>query len=220
MRLLITGLAGTLAPHLARAAQAAGHEVLGWDHARLPPDSAAAGEAWLAAARPDAIVHLAMGSPDWAARLASHVAHHYGRYKIACEDAVRAAHPGAAVARIGWQIDGSAQGNHMLAQLDQWQARDGRIGASRLWKPACSFMADTAAALLALVEAPRAGVQHLDSNAREGHTFDAIVAALADRFERGHWLIAPNDDYRHDQRLVGDEALMPSLSQRLPALRC
>jgi dTDP-4-dehydrorhamnose reductase len=251
MRLLITGLAGTLAPHLASAARSAGHEVLTWDRAAVPPDDVPAGAAWLDAEQPDAIAHLAMGASDWAARLAAHAAlrgrpflftstamvfHHepdgphapgdersarddYGRYKIACEDAVRAAHPGAVVARIGWQIDERALGNNMLAHLDQWQARDGRIGASRAWTPACSFMADTAAALLALIEAPLAGVVHLDSNAREGRTFDAVVAALAQRFERRHWVIAPHDDYRHDQRLVGDEVRMPPLSQRLPALR-
>jgi dTDP-4-dehydrorhamnose reductase len=251
MRLLITGLSGTLAPHLAVAAQTAGHEVLGWDRSAVPPEDATACAAWLEATRPDAIAHLAMGSPDWAARLAAHAAararpivftssamvfHHepdgphapgdersarddYGRYKMACEDAVRSAHAGATIARIGWQIDARARGNNMLAHLDQWHSRDGRIGASRAWTPACSFIADTAAALLALIEQPRGGVVHLDSNAREGHAFDAIVAALAERFERAHWAIAPNDDYRHDQRLVGHEALMPPLAHRLPTLR-
>jgi dTDP-4-dehydrorhamnose reductase len=251
MKLLITGLSGTLAPHLAAAARAAGHEVLGWDRAEVPPDDAAAGADWLDAAQPDAIAHLAMGAPAWAARLAAYAATHgrpfvfsstamvfhhepdgphapgdersarddYGRYKIACEDAVRTAHPGASVARIGWQIDDAAHGNNMLAHLDQWQARDGRIGASRAWRPACSFMADTAAALLALVESPRGGVLHLDSNAAAGHSFNAIVAALGLRFARSHWVIAPNDDYRHDQRLAGHEALMPALAERLPALR-
>jgi hypothetical protein len=43
-----------------------------------------------------------------------------------------------------------------------------------------------------------------------------IAAALARRFARAHWLIAPNDDYRHDQRLVGNETMMPPLSERLP----
>ena len=80
-------------------------------------------------------------------------------------------------------------------------------------------MADTAAALLALLEAPRAGVLHLDSNAVAGHPFDAVVAALALRFARTAWVIEPNDDYRHDQRLAGHEALMPALAERLPALR-
>jgi len=104
----------------------------------------------------------------------------------------------------------------MLAHLDQWQAREGCVGASRLWRPACSFMDDTAHALLDLLQRRQAGTVHLDSNARPGHPFDAIAAALARRFARTGWRIEPNDDYRHDQRLVGHELMITPLSERLP----
>lgn len=250
MKLLITGLSGTLAPKLAVAARRAGHEVLGWDHRAVAPDDAASGAALLQVLRPDAIAHLALGPVGWAARLAAHAAaedlpllftstamvfHHepdgphqpgdprtarddYGRSKIACEDAVLAAHRGACVARLGWQIDADARGNNMLAQLDQGQARDGRIGASRLWRPACSFMDDSADALLGLLVRREAGVRHLDSNAVAGHSFDAIVRALAERFGRTGWRLDVNDDYAHDQRLQGHEALLPPLAARLPSL--
>ena len=73
--------------------------------------------------------------------------------------------------RIGWQIDagvnGQALGNNMLAHLDDWQRREGRIAASTLWRPACSFMADTAEVLLGFVERQVPGVVHVDSNAHE-----------------------------------------------------
>jgi dTDP-4-dehydrorhamnose reductase len=248
MKWLITGLKGTLAPHLAREAQCAGIEVLGWDRTRVDPDDAAACEAYLGSQRPDAIAHLGMGSADWAARLARHATAHrvpflftstamvfdhepdgphgigdprnarddYGRYKIACEGAVRDACPDAMVARIGWQIDPQQPGNNMLMALDQWQANDGRVAASRAWTPACSFMADTAAALAALLREPRPGVLHLDSNAEEAHPFDRIVAALKQAFAREAWVIAVHEDYRHDQRLVGGAVRLPGLSTRLP----
>ena len=47
---------------------------------------------------------------------------------------------GAAVTFAGdvGKIDERAQGNNMLAHLDQWQVRDGRIGASRAWRPTCA----------------------------------------------------------------------------------
>lgn len=247
MRLLITGLNGTLAPHSVRPAMAYGVDVLAWDRTKIPPDDATACQAWLTQSHPDAIAHLAMGGEDWAALLARHaqerglpfvftstamVFHHepngphapmdertaqddYGRYKIRCEEAVRAAHPGATIARIGWQIDAAAQGNNMLAALDGWQRDQGRVAASRRWIPACSFMGDTAAALLALLQQPVAGVVHLDSNAGEVHSFDRIVVALAERFDRPHWQIAPNDDYVHDQRLIGGPVALPPLSARL-----
>lgn len=248
MRWLITGLNGTLAPQIARAAKAEGIEVLAWDRAALNPDDGRACQAWLEATQPDAIAHLAMGSAPWAALLSRHAAqagipfvftstamvfHHqpdgphdvtaartaqddYGRYKIACEDAVQAANPLACVARIGWQIDEQQPGNNMLMALDAWQARDGHVALSRAWRPACSFMADTAAALAALLRRPHAGVVHLDSNAEEGHSFDRIGLALKQRFARAGWQLRVHDEYRHDQRLIGGPVHLPRLSLRLP----
>lgn len=247
MRILITGLTGSLAPKVAAAAGARGLTVLDWDRAAAPTDDGAAGQRFLDGLLPDAVLHLALGPEDWAGLLAAHagargipflmtstamVFDHdpdgphgpgdartakdgYGQYKIRCEDRVFAANPAAMVARIGWQIDPDARGNNMLAHLDGWQRDQGKVEASRLWRPACSFMADTAQALLDLIAAPVAGCHHLDSNADEAHSFDRVVTALAAAFGRD-WTIVPTDGYRHDQRLVGRAGRMPGLSRRLP----
>jgi dTDP-4-dehydrorhamnose reductase len=239
-RLLITGLSGTLAPVLARVARAQGHAVLGWDHRslgfadarafeRLGPDAVA----HLATAGPEESAALARLAAKRAVPFlvtsTAMVFHHqpdgphavdeprnaeegYGRMKIAVEDAVREAHPGASVVRIGWQIDAHARGNNMLAELDRWQATQGEVAASRAWRPACSFMEDTALGLLALIGT--SGVHHLDSNAEEAWTFAQIVHALRVRFGRTHWRVREHEDYRHDQRLIGGKA--PPLSARLP----
>lgn len=242
MKLLVTGLGGTLAPRLAEAARAAGHEVVGWDRSAVDPEDEAAAARWLDALRPDAIAHLGMGSARLAGWLAARcerfvftstamVFDHepdgphdaadartarddYGRYKIACEDAVRAASATAAIARIGWQIDPERPGNNMLMALDDWQRRDGRVGASQAWTPACSFMADTAAALLELLARPQPGIHHLDGNAECGWRFDELARALARRFQRD-WRVEVHEDYRHDQRLVGGPTRLPPLSERL-----
>jgi dTDP-4-dehydrorhamnose reductase len=250
VKLMITGLSGTLAPKLEAAARRAGHDVVGWDHRSVAPHDTEAGAALLHELRPDAIAHLALGPVAWAAQLAAHAQAEgltflftssamvfdrlpdgphrpadertarddYGRYKIACEDAVRAAHPAACVARLGWQIDASASGNNMLAQLDRQQASDGRINASHRWRPACSFMEDTAETLLALLLRRESGVRHLDSNAGAGHSYDSIVRALAKRFERLTWRVDVNDHYVHDQRLLDIAPLLPPLAGQLPAL--
>lgn len=250
-RLLVTGLNGTLAPRLAVAARAAGHEVIGWNRQAAAPEDAAACLSWLGACRPTAIAHLGMGPEAWAGLLARHAAERglpfvftstamvfdhepdgphragdartahddYGRYKIRCEDTILTASGSAAIVRIGWQIhaepDGSARGNNMLAALDAQQAREGRIAASRAWRPACSFMDDTATALLGLLVSPQPGVHHVDSNAAEGHTFADVVLALARRFART-WVVQEHEDYRHDQRLVGGTLPVPPLSRHLP----
>ncbi len=241
MRILITGLNGSLAPHLARVARAHAHEVIGWDRGAVSPDDAAAGDTFLHNTQPDAIAHLGFGSEDWAARLASWAAANdrafvftstamvfdhlpdgphrvndertakddYGRYKIRCEDAIRAANPAACIARIGWQIDvdddGHARGNNMLAALDQQQASDGRIRASTAWRPACSLMSDTALALLQLIEQRGEGVVHLDSNEDSALNFYELVASLKVRFARASWIIEPHAEYVHDQRLIASE---------------
>lgn len=251
MRLLVTGLNGTLAPVLARQAEAQGLSVIAWDRGTTPPEDAEASQAWLDAQRPDGVAHLATGSVEWARQLAVYAArrsvpllftstamvfHHvpngphragdppnaqepYGRYKRDCEDAILAAYPEACVARIGWQIDPTQRGNNMLFALDQWQAKEGRVSASRAWRPACSFMDDTALALLRLFRTPVGGITHIDSNADEGHDFASIARALQQAFHRSAWHIHENEDYLHDQRLEGGGAVVPPLSVRLPPLR-
>ncbi len=242
MKILITGLSGTLAPRLAEAARASGHEVIGWDRAAVNPDDEALSAAWLAAQSVDAVAHLGMGSARFAGWLAARcpnflftstamVFHHapdgphdvadtrsaqddYGCYKIDCENAVWLASATPVIARIGWQIDPTQPGNNMLMALDDWQRREGRVAASRAWTPACSFMADTAAALLALIERPLPGVHHLDSNARECWRFDEVVRALARTFGRD-WRVEAHEGYCHDQRLVGGPSGLPPLSERL-----
>jgi dTDP-4-dehydrorhamnose reductase len=77
-RLLVTGLNGTLAPHLARTLQAHGHEVLHWDRHALDPNTASqeAIHAHLRTLAPEGIFHLAMGSEAWAAAMARDAALH------------------------------------------------------------------------------------------------------------------------------------------------
>lgn len=70
MRLLITGMHGTVGPRLGEHARRAGHDVVAWDRAQVPPEDEAGGERLLAGQRPDAIVHLAFGAEAWAGRLA------------------------------------------------------------------------------------------------------------------------------------------------------
>jgi dTDP-4-dehydrorhamnose reductase len=142
----------------------------------------------------------------------------YGQYKRSAEDAVSAAYPDACIARLGWQIDPQQSGNNMLMALDQWQVSHGSVNASRFWKPACSFMEDTALALSRAVLDRIGGVIHVDSNADEGHNFFQVASALQQAFARSEWKVVAKDDYVHDQRLRGGTLLVPPLSVRLPQL--
>ena len=74
MRLLVTGMAGTVAPRFAAAAQSVGHEVVAWRRDRVSPDDRAACTLFLDSVAPDAVVHMAFGDPAWAGQLAGHCA--------------------------------------------------------------------------------------------------------------------------------------------------
>lgn len=137
----------------------------------------------------------------------------YGRYKVRCEDLVRARHPGAIVARIGWQIGGEQGGNHMLAAL-RARAAEGPIRASTRWIPATSFLPDTAAALSALLRAGQGGTFHVDGNAQDGWDWHRIVLALRAR-SGADWTVEPCQDYVHDQRLLDERVSVAPLSARL-----
>lgn len=246
MRILLTGAAGTVGGAVRAEAARRGWQVIAWDRATHSPDDAAAIDAGVAQARPEAILHLAMGDPRWAARLAHLAAEagsafvftstasvfaapgphrigdrrtatdDYGRYKIACEDAVAAASDSACTIRLGYQIDPAGGGNNLAAHL-RAQAAAGTIRASADWIPATSMLADTAAVLCDLTAAPLPGLHHLDANAQEAWTYPQIVAAVADLLGE-HWPVDITHDRVDDQRLLGSLPI-PSLSQRLPLRR-
>jgi dTDP-4-dehydrorhamnose reductase len=138
----------------------------------------------------------------------------YGRYKIRCEDAIRAVSNSAVIARIGWQIGTERGGNNMLEALYGAVERHGVIRASRLWIPACSLMTDTAEALVGLLECDVPGIYHLDSNVNAALDYPTIVAALGAR-QRASWRIDVTEDYAHDQRLPDPRLLLPDLAERL-----
>lgn len=262
MRWLITGAGGTVGRAVVAAAEAAGQEVLRWPREALDPLAFGPQRAWIEARRPDAILHLAVGSEptgrpdegrrlavDWSVHLAEVAAalglplvfsstamvydaeadgpytlaspptprNDYGAQKLQAEHRMLLAHPGGVrVARLGWQIDPARRdGNQMVAHAERAMREQGGVDASRRWRPACSFVDDTAAALLRLPAQPP-GVYLFDSN-RDGVSFDRLLRALSDAHGFG-WTVRPNDDYVHDQRMIDPRPGLPTLAARLPAV--
>ena len=74
MRLLLTGLNGTLAPKASARAAQRGWRVESWDRRLVPPADAPACRAYLAKVKPEAIIHMAMGDEAWAGLLAAYAA--------------------------------------------------------------------------------------------------------------------------------------------------
>ena len=240
MRALVTGTNGTVAPVVAARLERAGHETVAWDRSRVAPDDADAARAFVEWVAPDWVVHAATGSPEWAALLAAarprmlyvssvsvfsgrgpapirpgaepDATDDYGRYKIECERRVAAARPEALVARIGWQIGDAPGKNNMLTYLDETNARDGEVRASTRWFPACSFLADTADALVTLMERGAEGIYHVDAN--PGLTFFDIATRL-NRLHGEPWRVVESDDPVLDLRMADERVSIAPITETI-----
>lgn len=138
----------------------------------------------------------------------------YGYEKRAAEARVFYQNPDVVVARIGWQIGEAAGSNNMIDFFERQMADQGYIHASTRWYPACSFLADTAAALAHLAQAVP-GLYLVDANKR--WTFFEIATAL-NQHHNNRWIILPNEDFVYDQRMIDPRVPIASLQERLPSL--
>ena len=138
----------------------------------------------------------------------------YGGEKREAEQRVRATHPQARIARLGWQIGAADGSNNMVNHLEQQMKEQGVIKASRRWKPACSFLDDTAAGLVRLMELPP-DLYLFDSNRH--WTFYDIAEALNHQ-QGDRWNVQATEDFIYDQRMLDPRPGLPSLSARLPDL--
>ena len=138
----------------------------------------------------------------------------YGHEKHQGEIAALEANPDAVIARLGWQIGEVVGGRHMLDHIEKQITEQGKFSASRKWLPACSFLQDTASALLRLAAMP-GDVYLLDSN--EKWNCYEIAQALKEAYSKD-WPIDATDDFVYDQRMLDPRSQMPPLSERLPLL--
>ena len=137
-------------------------------------------------------------------------AHDYGRDKREAENRVFRQIPDAKVVRLGWQIGETQQGNQMV----RWLSSQSPVRASTRWLPACSFLDDTADAMVRIAKGG-AGLYHVDGN--EGWSFYDIASALRKR-HGADWKIEPTADRAYDQRLLDPRVKLPPLAERLPEL--
>jgi dTDP-4-dehydrorhamnose reductase len=223
-KVLLTGMNGTVAPAIAEELRRRGCEVAAWDRNVVPPDDREAVARFIGDVKPSALVHCAMGSPQWAEDMARVCAEEgskflyvssasvygtqqqgpfavedkaepsddYGRYKLDCEQRVRAANDQAIVVRIGWQIALRRGGNNMVEHLAQKQAEHGHISASTEWFPACSFLEDTARVLVETLENCAPDLYLLDGN--PGWNFWQIAVGL-NRAMGGSWEVRATTEF-------------------------
>jgi dTDP-4-dehydrorhamnose reductase len=259
MKVLVTGLRGTVGRALEAELRGADHQVVGWDRAAVPIDRYDAMDRFVAETAPDVVVNLAIASRptgrdreswlvnhDWPSELAwicrqrelrfVHTStvmvfspaaagpftiesapdadHGYGHEKRLAEARVFHQDPNATVVRLGWQIGDAPGSNNMIDYLDRQTRAHGQVAASSRWRPACSFLPDTAAALARVLSAPP-GLYQLDGNER--HTMFEIARALSEHHGR-RWHVVEAADPVQDQRMIDPRLAVAPLARRLPAL--
>lgn len=133
----------------------------------------------------------------------------YGRYKLDCEQRVRAAHPDARVVRLAWQIGTEPGGNHMVDYLDRTARENGQIEANRRWVPACAFLTDTARALVEIMDSQPAGLYQLDGN--PGLNFFQIATALS-HLQGDPWRVVPTEGPPFDNRMMDEQIDFPPIT--------
>jgi dTDP-4-dehydrorhamnose reductase len=135
----------------------------------------------------------------------------YGRYKRECEVRILNANPDARVVRIGWQIGAAPGRNHMVDHLEKTFAAEGRLTASTEWYQACSFLPDTARALLHVMQSLAGGLYHLDGN--PGLCFFDIVTNL-NTLHGGRWVVEPSASPTLNNRMLDERVTVGLITAR------
>ena len=137
-----------------------------------------------------------------------------GFLKRQAEQAVLRVNPDATVVRLGWQIANEPDYDNLEDFFGKTMTQDRVVRASRRWLPSCSFIDETARAVLALGLGDP-GLHHFNANQRWS-SFDIAQALNLRHGER--WQVIANDDVTGDQRML-DPRLRPSpLEESLPEL--
>lgn len=143
----------------------------------------------------------------------------YGGEKRQAELSVAELNPDALIVRLGWQIGNRPGSNNMIDFFDRNQRESGAVEASTRWLPACSFLSDTAAALLEMSISRSAdfpgGIYQLDGNPQ--WTFFEIASALSAK-HGSPWTVRASDSFVYDQRMIDPRVPIKPIEMKLPEL--
>jgi dTDP-4-dehydrorhamnose reductase len=210
MKLLITGMNGTVAPVVATYLSSKGHIIIPLDRDMIDVSDIKALKDYVERAKPEWILHIATGPMAYATDLATiaktlninylytstvmvfdesqkgpygikdkpEPKSEYGIYKYESEQAILKIKPDAQIIRLGWQIGDHPSGNQMIAYLKKQMQDHGFIQAPDAIQPACSFIIDSAKAILEVMDLPK-GIYQCDSN--DGYSQYEIFEYLKSR---------------------------------------
>jgi dTDP-4-dehydrorhamnose reductase len=137
----------------------------------------------------------------------------YGAYKIACEQAARAANPNSIIARLGWQMFDTFEKDNLLTHVRDMHDEKSYLEASTEWKPAVAFVGHTMDALVNLAFAGTPGTYNIGGN-EDGLTFYELVSRINTKYNLD-WDIREGKDPSRDGRIIDDRLTVGRITEVL-----
>jgi dTDP-4-dehydrorhamnose reductase len=195
MKILMTGLHGTVAPVVATYLSIHSHIVIPFDRDLIDTENKEKVTSFIKEVSPDFIFHLGMSSIEFTKLLVETSKRlgiiflftstvmvfdgneigpyetnvipkpksEYGMYKYQCEKAILEIDKDAYIIRLGWQIGDHTSGNQMISHLKKEYLEKGYNEASKDVFLACSFITESAKAILDIIHM-KPDIYHIDQS--------------------------------------------------------
>jgi dTDP-4-dehydrorhamnose reductase len=245
MKVIITGMNGTLAPYISNYFTEQGYELIVWERQHVPIDNLELIKGFIESHQPDLFLHIATGPVSWIENIIKCIKPFGIPLVFISSEAVFDGLEGPFTTMDitkskddygHYKIDAENIINmHYREQTYLirigWQIalhthknnmlafliNEENIHASSDWVLATSFMTDTAEAIFKLIKHHPTGLYHLDSN-QSNMSFYDLVIQLKEIFKLPI-TIEETRTTKHNNRLLSDTILIRSLEESLETLK-
>lgn len=245
MKVILTGMTGTLAPYVKDSLKKKGYEVICWNRNSCSIQNQEEINRYIENEKPDFFFHLATGPETWIEKIVHALKPYSIPFLFTSTESVfdqdqegpfftrmepkSTSDYGSYKLRCERLIKDNYCDHSFIVRLG-WQiglepvknnmltylVNEKSIYASDLWIPSTSFMPDTANSLVRIIETCQPGLYHLDAN-EENWSFYQIVVQLKEVFDLPITIFKDNSLIRNN-RLMSKTVLIQSIQKTLQQL--
>ncbi|MDF2820827.1 MAG: NAD-dependent epimerase/dehydratase [Clostridiales bacterium] len=246
MKIILTGMTGTLAPYVQKALLQKGYEVVSWNRADLSTEDQEAINQFIEKEKPDYFFHLATGPQSWIEKIILALKPTQIPFLFTSTESVfdntqegpftTDIEPKSTSDYGSYKIScenliKEQYPEHSYIVRLGWQigllpeknnmltylVKEDILHASDEWIPSTSFMPDTANGLIQIIESLQPGTYHLDGN-EDNWSFYQIASALKEAFNLPIEVLKDNN-FNHNNRLLNDPILTQSIQKTIEQIR-
>lgn len=242
MKVIVTGMNGTLAPYISDEFKKHNWEVIAWNRSEEPIDNQESINRFIENIQPDAFIHAAAGPFEWIEKIinaikpfkipivfiSSGAVYDYYQEGPFTTDVIPKSREEFGKYKLACEnILLSMYEEHSYIVRIGWQialhthknnmlaflVSEEHIKASDKWILATSFMPDTAKAIYNILTKHKPEIYHLDGN-EDNWSFYKVVNALKDAFLLPV-IIEQDDEISRNNRLISNPVLVDSIQKRI-----